>query len=136
MKLIPFSSNPIQPDTTFSVDLGSKTIALRVIWNEAAQAWFMDIARSETDNPLIAGLKLVPNIPLLDNHRAMAPFSGDLICLKLSDDAKEVATLAAETYTAIDNVSSIGYSDLGVFWGLVWMNTTELESWKTYYGLG
>lgn len=115
MQSIPFDS--LVPDCSFSVDLGSKQVDIRLTWNDTAQSWYMEVGYN--NQVMIAGMALVPNWLLMNGSKASGPVEGDFICTRLSSLAPD----------------KIGYADLGVTWGLCWMNETELTAWKVFYGL-
>jgi hypothetical protein len=53
-------------------DLSGKRYGFYASYNSIQDAWFMKILDSN-GNTLIAGLRLVPEIPLLDKYRASVP---------------------------------------------------------------
>lgn len=48
-------------------------------WNALNEFWVMDIYDSE-EQPLILGIKIVPNYPLLDQYSVDGMPSGEIIC--------------------------------------------------------
>lgn len=57
---------PLQPQPQqFSVQIGTVTYQLTVVWNFVAQCWVLDIA-DRSGNKIICGIALVPLLDLLD----------------------------------------------------------------------
>ena len=63
-----------------SVDLSGMRYHLYVSWNTLMENWYMTIL-DVNDRILLGGLRLVPNVPLLEKYRASVPElpPGDLV---------------------------------------------------------
>lgn len=96
---------------------GRELLELRLAWNERASAWFIDVS---SGGRTIHGLRLAGNWPLMYEHRALSPISGDIVALPASKDAPD----------------RIGYGDLGKSWGLYWIGPEDIGKWEAAYGMG
>lgn len=96
---------------------GRELLELRLVWNGRASAWFVDVY---SEGRAAHGLRLVGNWPLLREHRALSPISGDIVALPVSRDAP----------------GRIGYGDLGKSWGLYWIDPEDVAKWEAAHGLG
>lgn len=96
---------------------GRELLELRLAWNGRASAWFVDVS---SEGRTAHGLRLVGNWPLLHEHRALSPISGDIVALPVSRDAP----------------GRIGYGDLGKSWGLYWIGPEDIAKWEAAHGLG
>lgn len=70
---IPLSTLP----QSFTIDLGSKTYVLTVLWNDAMQVWTLDIAQQD-GTPLLQCLPIVTGCDLLEQYGYLE-FGGQLI---------------------------------------------------------
>ena len=99
------------------INLNNQQVRIRLIYKVRAHSFFMDF--TDSDNNFLSGLKLVPNWPLLKNHKALLNFSGDLMVLKSNDSVEK----------------NITYDNLNNGWSFVYLTEDELSSWRTINGL-
>jgi hypothetical protein len=71
------------PHYDFVVELDGATYLVELKWNEREAAWYLSIGADE-DTPLVAGKKVVLNIPLISRHRDSRLPPGALIALDTS----------------------------------------------------
>lgn len=64
MKLekIPFISD--LSDQSFTINLSGRNFLFRLIWNNSAECWILNIYHSDNNEPILLGRKLVAGIPL------------------------------------------------------------------------
>lgn len=114
---------PVFNDTSSSftqqITLGTQTLSLRLDWNGRGQHWFLDILQAD-DTPIVLGRKLVPFLPVLYSHRALAKITGDFILIPESDVAPEYPT----------------FEGLGTTHNLYWLDAEELNLWEESLGIG
>lgn len=80
--LIPTINQP----QAFTVQLGSTTYQMRLIWNAASNAWVLNIAGSD-------GVDILTGIPLVTGTDLLAPyaylgFAGELRALTVGDETQ------------------------------------------------
>lgn len=59
---------PSGPYTSQRIALDGRVYTMRLSWNMLAESWYLGIADSE-DDPILNGLRIVPNLPLLRFYR-------------------------------------------------------------------
>ena len=64
---------------TMQIELDNIVYFLSFAWNALNEFWTMDIANSDQD-PLIVGIKIVPNYPLLAAFTVFGKPPGEIIC--------------------------------------------------------
>lgn len=68
---------------SYNIAIGAQTFSFSFYFNSREQSWYLSIADS-SGNPLINGVKLVPEYLLLKSHRAAIPqLPGDLVLVDL-----------------------------------------------------
>lgn len=83
---------PLQPtNQTFQITLAGVQYTFTIRWNDANQAWTLDIADS-SQNPIISGIPIVTGTDLLAPYGYLN-FSGKLIA-QTTNDTDAVPTLA------------------------------------------
>lgn len=73
-------------DFVESVILDGQTYKLHFGWNPYSQGWSMDV-RNEKGEDLVRGVSVVPNFPLLHQHRRIALPTGELMAVVVNQDA-------------------------------------------------
>lgn len=116
MILIPFDPKK-SADQTLRVQLGSQLAELRFLYNIRARAWFLDLRGSFGE---ALGLKITPGWPILRGRESASSFEGDFIVQPLTSQVVG---------------QEIGYFDLGVSWGFLWMTPAEKDAWEVHFGL-
>ena len=105
-------------DFTQNIDLDEINVTIRLIYNIRNEFFHMNLS---TENFNIEGIKVIKNFPLLFTHKALFPeLKGDFIIRKISE------TIQVEDFT---------YDNFGIFWSLFYLSETELNEWKTLYGI-
>jgi len=116
---IPTNFKDLSADFIINIDLENVNTEIRLVYNTRTESWMM---RVKTNNYQLDGIKLVKNFPLLWRHKALFPeVLGDLIILKTSDDI---------------NVNDLNYDNLGIYFQLFYITSSELEEWKVANGIG
>lgn len=117
MILIPFDPTK-SADQTLRIQLGTSQVAeLQLVWNVRSEHWVMALQGSFGE---VHGLKVVPNWPLLRGRESASGFEGDFIVRPLTTEVVG---------------KTIGYFDLGVSWGLLYLAPDEKDQWEVFYGL-
>lgn len=93
------------------VELNGKQYTIEMVWNSRTEYWHLSITHADSGS--IRGIKVVPNWPLLKNHRAQIDFQGDLFVLPASV-----------------GVSEITYDGLDKDWYLCYMDEEEVQEWE------
>jgi hypothetical protein len=90
------------------IDLGGESWNYRILWNDRAERWSIDVYDSEEDDDQrrVNGTRLVPNWPINFNHTGRIPTNGFIMLLDAGDPA------AAEPCT---------YEGFGHRWKLCWI---------------
>lgn len=101
-----------------TITLGDQTLLISLQWNGRGSHWFMDLSTAES-TPIISGRKVVPMLPLLYGHRALADIKGDFVLIPESEAAPEYPT----------------FEGLGTTHNLYWMDDTELANWEAFLGI-
>lgn len=69
---------PTSPESQlFTIQLGSQSYQLRLLWNQTAACWILDIADAE-GNPLVQGIPVVTGLDLLRQYKTLG-IEGSLI---------------------------------------------------------
>jgi len=74
--IIPIKNSP---NHTIFIDLDAITYKLEFLYNSVANFWSMSIY-DDDDNLLIAGVKIIPNYPLLTQYVNSSLPQGEIIC--------------------------------------------------------
>lgn len=77
--------DPELPAYEFTIDLDGRVYRLGFAWNARAGAWSMDLG-TEAGEPLVMGLKVVANWPLLDRYADPRLPPGVLMSVDTSGD--------------------------------------------------
>jgi hypothetical protein len=96
-----------------------QVMSLRLVWNIRAEGWNVMVA--DTEGASLGYLRLVPNFPLLYEHKGLSPIVGDLIALPLTEGTGRPLT---------------DYDALGESWGLFWLSPEDVKAWERANGLG
>lgn len=96
-----------------------QVVELRLVWNTRTKSW--DVQVSNTEGAELGFLRLLPNAPLLHEHRALSPIVGDIMALPLAEGSGKPLT---------------DYDALGDSWGLFWLSPEDLAEWEAANGLG
>lgn len=72
-------------DFVESVILEGSTYKLHFAWNPYSQGWSVDI-RNEKGDDLVRGVSVVPNFPLLHQHRRIELPPGELLAVVTNPD--------------------------------------------------
>jgi hypothetical protein len=84
---------PLQPtNQTFTITLAGVQYQFTVTWNDANQAWTLDIADGTGANPIVSGIPVVTGVDLLAPY-AYLNFGGQLIA-QTTNNTNAVPTLA------------------------------------------
>jgi hypothetical protein len=84
---------PLQPtNQVFTITLGGVQYQFTVKWNDANQAWTLDIADATGANPIVSGIPIVTGADLLAPYGYLN-FGGQLIA-QTTNDTNAVPTLA------------------------------------------
>ena len=75
MQVIPF--DPTYPEQTINVVLDSKVYILRFRWNSRFSFWTVDF--SDIDGIIIAGIKILTSVRLLQSHGNPRLPAGDIV---------------------------------------------------------
>ena len=116
MILIPVFQN-VSADFIQEIELVGQIVTLRIVYN--IRNGFFHLRFTDEDGVEIKGMKIVPNYPLLEAHKAFLNFSGDLFVIK-DDEA-----LGDE----------ITYANFGNGYNLYYFTEAEYEAWKEENGL-
>lgn len=122
MKKLPFNPQlSARQQLRFVTTDGTPTV-LTLSFNERSEFWYTDIEKTLSDGTKqsYTGVKLVPNWPLLWEHKGVFPFPGDFLVLPTSAAASS---------------QPIGYFDLGTNWVLCWLLDSEVDAWRSANGL-
>lgn len=103
-------------DITYQIVLEGQSYNIRFVWNIRQEYWFLTVI--DSDGGRIDGVKMVPNWPLLDNHRAQIVLDGDLLVIPNTPEPE-----------------ALGYDNLGIDWVFVYMTDAELLDWKVENGV-
>jgi len=105
-------------DFQYSIDLDNVSVQLRFTYNVRSGYFRMNIA---TENYSLYGLKMVPDYPLLDNHKALFPeLLGDIIITQVN---------------RLDEQIDCTFDNLGTDFKVYYYNADELASWKANNGI-
>lgn len=107
MLIIPFR-DPAQ--WTMQIELDNIVYFLTFTWNALNEFWTMDIADSD-QIPLIVGIKVVPNYPLLQAFTVFGKPPGEIICQNV-----------------VNAPDTISRYDIGQKFELVYYSEGELQS--------
>lgn len=117
MEMIP-SQHTTGPDYEQTVELNGRPYVIHMTWNSRVGYWFLSI--SDSLGGTIAGVKVVPNWPLLKNHRGQIVLDGELIVRPTKE-----------------GLDTIEYDGLGTDWYLLYMTPEEVMEWEDIVsGLG
>lgn len=72
-------------DQLLEVELDGETFFVRLSWNSEGAFWAMEV-QNYNQETLVAGIVVVPNVPLLARFHYLALPQGELIALVLGDD--------------------------------------------------
>lgn len=100
------------------INLNNQVVQLGIAYN-VRNAFYHLNQFSDPDGNILTGIKLTPNHLILNPHKALINFDGDLIVLKTDEDAGDVIT----------------YDNLNNGYGLFYMTPDEVEQWKVDNGL-
>lgn len=100
------------------INLNDQVVQLDITYNTRSDFFHLN-KLTDPDGSILTGIKITPNHLVLDFHKALIDFDGDLIVLKTDEDAGDVITY--------DNLNN-GYS-------LVYMTPDEVDQWKDDNGL-
>lgn len=100
-----------------TISLGGQTIILQIIYNVRAGYFFLHFTDQEGNK--LDGVKMVPNWPLLKQHKALLSFAGDFVIIRADESAG-------------DNIT---YDNFGTGWQLLYLDETELAAWEAANGL-
>ncbi len=73
-------------DQLLEAELDGETYFVRLSWNSEASHWAMEI-QNYNQETLVAGIIVVPNVPLLARFHYLAVPEGELMALVLGDTA-------------------------------------------------
>lgn len=73
-------------DQLLEVELDVETFFIRLSWNSEGSFWAMEI-QNYNQETLVAGIVVVPNVPLLARFHYLDVPPGELLALVLGDDA-------------------------------------------------
>lgn len=73
-------------DQLLEVELDGETYFVRLGWNSEAEQWAMEV-QNYNQETLVAGIVVVPNVPLLARFHYLALPPGELMALVLGDTA-------------------------------------------------
>jgi hypothetical protein len=104
-------------DFNQEIELGGQLVQLQIIWNSRNE--FFHLRFTDQNGNVIYGLKIVPNWPILDQHKGFTDFQGDFLVLKDDEDAESVIT----------------YDNFGSGWNLYFGTEDEIDQWKVDSGL-
>lgn len=86
MQIIPFKE---PSNWNQQITLGNQSFFLEFTWNALNKFWTMDIYDIEKD-PIIYGIKLVPNFPLLATYVTSRKPQGEIICQNIVEGESEI----------------------------------------------
>ena len=106
------------PSYDMSVDLNGNPYVVQMTWNSRTEYWHLSI--SDKLGGLISGIKVVPNWPLLKNHRGQITLDGELMVLPTKE-----------------GLTTIEYDGIGKDWLLLYMTEEDMTEWESYInGIG
>lgn len=110
--------NDLSSDFEQTVTLDSYAVTLRIMWNVRSQFWEMRVTNANED--MVSGIKMVPNWPLLNQHKALMPIPGDFLLIREDPYAGEFPT----------------FDNLGSLFNLYYLDADEVATWKALNGVG
>jgi hypothetical protein len=116
MTLIPVFQNQ-SADFVQEIELGGQLISLDIIYNIRNEFFHLNNFTDQNGNPL-HGIKIVPDFPLLDWHKGLIDFDGDLMVIKQDLEAGD----------------DITYDNFGNGWNLFYLTPDEVDEWKDANG--
>ena len=75
-------------DFVESVILDGNTYKLHFGWNPYSRSWTMDV-RNEKSEDLVRGISVVPNFPLLHQHRRIILPAGEIMAVVVNPESRE-----------------------------------------------
>lgn len=76
MQIIPFKEPSNWKE---QIELGGIIFVLEFTWNALNEFWIMDIYNRD-EVPIIYGIKIVPNFPLLRSYSVLGKPAGEIVC--------------------------------------------------------
>lgn len=75
---------PFKQESCFEeqITLSGTIFLLKFTWNSLNEFWTMDI-RDRDENPILLGIKIVPNYPLLYQYTDIRLPLGEIVCLNI-----------------------------------------------------
>lgn len=100
------------------INLNDQVVQIDIAYNTRTD--FFHLSQfTDSEGNFLNGIKITPNHLILEPHKALMDFEGDLIVLKFDEDAGDVITY--------DNLNN-GYS-------LIYLTPDEVDQWKVDNGL-
>lgn len=91
-------SFPDGPDIIVNIELENALYQLRFLYNTDDDAWTLSL-RDKDNQPLIEGIKIVPNFPLLWLHHLPGVPGGEFMALSQADNiGRDAFTKGAATF--------------------------------------
>lgn len=87
MLIIPFKEPSFWRE---QIELSGTIFILEFKWNALNEFWVMNIY-SSTNDPIILGVKIVPNYSLLDQYIVEGRPLGDIVCLNIVGSQDEIS---------------------------------------------
>ena len=104
-------------DFTQRINLNNQFVKIRLVFNSRVNCWFMDF--TDSINITVYGIKIVPDFPLLQAHKAYLSFSGDLMVFKTNLQVEDIIT----------------YDNLNSGQAFLYLTSDEVNLWKANNGL-
>lgn len=107
----------ISANFTQRIELNEQLVQIKITYNVRAGFFFMRLT-DENEN-FLAGVKIVPNFPLLRQSAALLNFTGDFLVVQESENVEDEIT----------------YDNFGAGWTLYYITPDELIEWEDENGL-
>lgn len=99
------------------INLNDQIVNIRITYNIRDEYFFLIF--TDQDGNVVSNIKIVPNWLLLNQHKALLTFDGDLIVSKTDEEAGDVIT----------------YDNFGSGWDLFCLTEQETRDWKKENGV-
>lgn len=107
----------ISADFVQEIELNGQIVNIRIVYN--IRNSFFHLRFTDSEGTEITGIKIVPNYPLLEAHKAFLDFSGELFVIKVDESAEDIIT----------------YDNFGRGYAFYYYTNAEYDAWKVANGL-
>lgn len=86
-------------DFVESIVVDMMTYFLHLSWNDLTHSWTMDLRNSKNED-IVRGVAVVPNFPLLNQHRRHMQERFEIMAVTVSQDLKKNQSIGRDGFTS------------------------------------